>query len=109
MPMAMPLPITPEVAAAYSLCKRKGFLLLRGDAGESPHEYVRLLEAQAATTRHAFLASLQATGLTAQQCQGAEVAGKADVLADFLLKTDGLEATVHALVSLETPAVKGQP
>src|SRR5438046_2949148 len=71
MPMAIPLPIlpiTPEVAAAYSLCKRKAFLLLRGDAGESPHEYVRLLEAHAATSRHAFLTSLQATGLTVQQC-----------------------------------------
>lgn len=107
--MAIPLPITPEIAAAYSLCKRKAFLLLRGDAGESHHEYARLLEAQAATSRHAFLGSLQAPGLTVKHCHGEPLAGRADVFAEVLLKTDGLEATVDALVSLKNPAVKGQP
>lgn len=104
--MAIPLPITPELAAAYSLCKRKAFLLMRGDAGESPHEYVRLLEAHAATSRHA---SLQATGLTVQQCHGGHLSGKSDVFAEVLMKTDGLEATFDALVSLDRPAVRGQP
>src|SRR5579872_3895971 len=107
--MAIPLPITPELAAAYSLCKRKAFFLLRGDAGESPHEYVRLLESHATTSRQAFLASIQASGLTVEQCQGAEVVGKAGVLAQLLLTHDGLEAVSDALVPLGQPAMRGQP
>jgi predicted RecB family nuclease len=107
--MAIPLPITPEIAAAYSLCKRKAFFLLRGDAGESIHEYVTLLEAHAATSRNGFFASLQAAGLTVQQCRGAEVAWKGVVLAQVLLRNDDLEAVSDALVPLAQPAPKGQP
>jgi len=107
--MAIPLPITPEIAAAYSLCKRKAFLLLRGEAGECPHEYVRLLEAHAGASRQAFLSSLKSIGLTVQQCKGEEVVGKAVVLAQVLMRNDDLEAVSDALVPLAQPALKGQP
>jgi hypothetical protein len=36
--------ITPDLVEAYGLCKRKAFLLLRGDRGDATHQYVSTLE-----------------------------------------------------------------
>jgi hypothetical protein len=47
--------ITPDIAAAFSLCKRKAFLQLRGDCGEPTHEYVQLIESLAAKGLNIFL------------------------------------------------------
>ena len=55
-------PITPELVAAYSLCQRKSFLLLRGDTGDCPHEYVTLIEARASSSLNNFLEALRTDG-----------------------------------------------
>src|ERR1019366_3584239 len=107
--MANDSPITPDVATAYCLCKRKAFLLLRGEQGEPAHEYVVLKEAQAAANLKTFLESLERAGLTLQHCNGAEPTGKADVFAQASLTGNEIQATADALVSLEKPFGKGQP
>ena len=60
--MQTPSAVTPELAAAYSLCERKAFLTLRGDDACPPHEYVTYLDACAATSMRSFLASLKDAG-----------------------------------------------
>lgn len=107
--MANDFPITPDVAAAYCLCKRKAFLLLRAEQGESAHQYVVLTEAQAAASLKTFLELSERAGLSVQHCNGAEATGKADVFAHVSLRADELQATANALVSLEKPFGKGQP
>jgi hypothetical protein len=107
--MVNDVPITPDVAAAYCLCKRKAFLLLQGEECEATHQYVVLTEAQAAASLKTFIASSERAGLTIQHCNGAELTGKADVLAQVSLRADDLHATADALVSLEKPVGKGHP
>jgi predicted RecB family nuclease len=106
--MAISPSITPDIAAAYWLCKRKAYLLLRGDRGDAGHEYIRLLEAQAAASRNTFLTLLQSKGLTVKNCHGEPLNGRADVFAEVLLKSDDLKATADALVVLDKPLVRGQ-
>jgi hypothetical protein len=101
--------ITPDVTAAYSLCQRKAFLLLRGEQRQSAHPYVVLMEAQAAASLKTFLDSSERAGLSVQHCHGMEPSGKADVLAQVSLRADELQATADALVALDKPAGKGQP
>ena len=74
--MANDTPITPEVATAYCLCKRKAFLLLRGKERDSTHPYVVQTEAQAATSLNNFLDSSKQAGLTIKHCHGSEPTGK---------------------------------
>ena len=107
--MANDSSITPDTAAAYCLCKRKAFLLLRGEECEVSHHYVLLMEAQAAASLKTFIDSSERAGLSIQYCNGAEPTGKADVLAQVSLRADDLHATADALVSLEKPVGKGQP
>ncbi|NOT57910.1 MAG: TM0106 family RecB-like putative nuclease, partial [Deltaproteobacteria bacterium] len=90
--------LTPELVAAYSLCPRKAFLLLRGDAGDPPHEYVKLLDAHASKSLNNFLGGLRAAGFKVHQSEGQGVLGHGDVIAHATLKTDGLEAKIDALV-----------
>jgi predicted RecB family nuclease len=107
--MAVPPAITPDLAAAFWLCKRKAYLVLRGDSTNVPHEYVTLLADRAVVSRQNFLVSVQSNGLTVKHCKGEPLAGKADVFAEVLLKSDDLEALVDALVVLDKPAYRGQP
>ena len=90
--------ITPDLVEAYGLCRRKAFLLLRGDAGDAPHEYVRILDAHASSALDSFVGSLQASGLIVERHPDPELNGKADVLAQAMLKTDYLEAVADVLV-----------
>src|SRR2546422_7618488 len=92
--------ITPELVAAYWLCQRKAFLLLRGDAGEPPHGYVKLIDAHASKSLSNFLDGLRTAGFKVQQSEGQEMIGHADVIARATLKTNGLEAKVDALVRM---------
>jgi predicted RecB family nuclease len=105
--MAIDFPITPDVAAAYCLCKRKAFLLLRGEQGELTHQYVVLTAAQAAASLKTFLDSSERAGLNVQHCNGAAPTGMADVFAQVLLKADELQATADALVSVGKEVGKG--
>ena len=96
--MSNDIPITPEIAAAYYLCKRKAFLSLRGEQGDSPHQYVALTDAQAAASLKTFLVESERAGLSIQHCSGAELTGKAHVFSHVLLRTDKLQATADALI-----------
>lgn len=93
--------IKADLVEAYGLCKRKAFLLLRGDAGDDPHEYVRILDAQASSALDAFVGSLQASGLIVERHPDPELNGKADVFAQAMLRTDHLEAVAHVLVRVK--------
>src|SRR6266852_4052394 len=93
--------ITPDLVAAYGLCKRKAFLLLRGDTGDAPHEYVRNLDRRATSTLDTFVGSLQTRGLTVERHPNPELIGTADVFAQALLRTDHLAAVADVLVRLD--------
>ena len=58
----LPHRITPDLVEAYELCKRKAFLLIRGDMSGSLHDYPRFLNARAASTLNRFVDSLEASG-----------------------------------------------
>jgi len=104
--MTMNHAISTDLVAAYSVCKRKAFLLLRGDSGDAPHEFVRLFEGHSAVALDAFLKSMQSSGLTVSHHSDNDrtgITGKVDVLTHVSLAAADLETTVHALVRL-TPA-----
>ena len=98
--------ITSDLIEAYGLCRRKAYLLLRGDAGDAPHEYVKVLDAHASSALDIFVGSLEASGLIVQWHPNPEHKGNADVLAQALLKTDHLEAVADVLVSSEPRSSK---
>ncbi len=50
--------LTPELVAAYSLCPRKAFLMLRGDRAEHLHEYVNVIDRIAAQSRDRFVGTI---------------------------------------------------
>ena len=50
--------ITSQLVAAYQLCPRKAFFLLRGSPEPHPHEYEIVVEERAAKRRIAYLADL---------------------------------------------------
>jgi hypothetical protein len=106
--MANEFPITPDVAAAYCMCKRKAFFLLRGEQGEAAHQFVVLTEAHATASLKTFLDSSERAGLNVQHCNGAEPTGKADVFAQAFLRADELQAKADALVSVGKEVGKGQ-
>ena len=54
--------ISTELIEAYSLCPRKAYLHLTGDAECVPHEYDRILKKRADDNRKRFIASLLASG-----------------------------------------------
>ena len=93
-------PITPELVAAYWLCQRKAYLLLRGDSGDFPHEYLALLDARASKSLNSYLDSLRAVGFKIRQYEKQGDLHNEDVITSFTLKDDGLEAKVDALVRM---------
>jgi hypothetical protein len=78
--------VTAELLQAYKQCRRKAFLLLRGDVGEAPHEYVRALAANAASALETFLESLGGRGLILERNPNPKLNGKVDVLAHVLFE-----------------------
>jgi predicted RecB family nuclease len=100
--------ITPDLVEAYGLCRRKAFLLLRGDTGDAPHEYVRLLAAHAASSLDAFVRSLEAGGMSVERHANPELNSKSDVLAHVLLKTEHLEAVADVLVRSDPGSSKAR-
>jgi hypothetical protein len=59
--------ITSNLVMAFCLCKRKAFLLSRGDTGEPPHEYLQLINARATANQNTYLNSLSAAGFQVHQ------------------------------------------
>ena len=100
--------ITPDLVEAYGLCRRKAFLLLRGDTGDTPHEYVRLLDAHAASSLDTFVGSLEASGRIVNRHPNPELNGRADVFTHVLLKTESLEAVVDVLVRSDPGSSKAR-
>jgi predicted RecB family nuclease len=90
--------LTPDLVEAYGLCRRKAYLLLRGDVGDPPHEYLKILEARAGSALDTFIGSLQASGLIVERHLGPQLDGKADACAHALLKAGHLEAVADVLV-----------
>jgi predicted RecB family nuclease len=90
--------ITPDLVEAYRLCRRKAFLLMRGDVGTPPHDYVKLLDTIAATVLETFVESLEASGRIIERCANSELLGTADTLTHVPLKTESLEAVADVLV-----------
>ncbi len=101
-------PITPELVAAYWLCQRKAFLLLRGDTGDCPHGYVTLIEAHASRSLNNFLEALRTDGFDIRQSEDHGMVANADVIIQAKLKTGGLEAKVDALVRLQHGSSKAR-
>ena len=91
-------PITPEPVVAYWLCQRKAFLLLRGDTCDSPHEYVKLIDAHASSSLKNFLDALRTDGFNIRPSEDQGMVGSADVITHTTLKAGDLEAKVDALV-----------
>src|SRR5262249_688887 len=84
--------ITADLVEAYSLCPRKAFLLMIGESNPGPHEYVRMTDEQAAASRLARRARLEAAG-ELEPCRGATDLGTGPkVAADVELAADGLHA-----------------
>ncbi len=54
----MCMAVTPDLVAAFSLCPRKAFLILRGDDAEQLHEYVNVTDRVAGQSRDRFIASI---------------------------------------------------
>ncbi len=100
--------ITPDLVEAYGLCRRKAFLLLRGDVGDASHEYVRLLDAHAGSALESFLRSLEVTGLIVKRHPDPQLNGKADALAHVPLKTESLEAVADVLVHSDPGSSKAR-
>ena len=92
--------ITPELITAYWVCQRKAFLLLRGDMGDNPHEYLALLDAHASRSLSNYLDSLGAAGFDIRRYGNQGDLNNADVITLSTLKTDDLEARVDTLIRM---------
>ena len=90
--------ITPELVASYWHYQRKAFLLLQGEKGDPPHEYVQILDDHASQSKITFLESLKTKDLEVRKYQRESDFGKVDVLTELTLKTEDLDATVDILV-----------
>ena len=101
--------VSTDLVAAYSICKRKAYLLLRGEHGDAPHGLVQILDDHAAVALDVFLKSMQETGLSVQQYPHNDQSGDADVLARVSLLANEVEATIDALVRLTPTSSRTQP
>ena len=57
----MTQPITSDLVEAYSQCPRKAFLMMTGIARPEAHEYVRIIDEQAAANRQGHRIRLEQT------------------------------------------------
>lgn len=99
--------ITPNFVESYSLCPRKAFLLMAGASNLGPHEYVQIIDEQAAANRHAYRASLG-------QVEELPYSGVSDlnpgleVLADAELAADGVRVRCDFLMKVNEPSRLGR-
>jgi predicted RecB family nuclease len=75
--------------------------MLRGDTGDSTHEYVELIEAYTSRSLNNFLDALITDGFDVRQSEDDGMVSNADVISQATLKTGGLEAKVDALVRVQ--------
>jgi predicted RecB family nuclease len=91
--------ITTNIVEAYSLCPRKAFLLLAGEPNPGPHEYVRMIDEQAATNRQAYQASLAKAG-ELPSVGSADLNTGAKVVADVKLAANELHVCCEFLTKV---------
>jgi len=104
--MTSPHSITSTLVVAFCLCKRKAFLLSQGDTGEPPHEYIQILDARAVINQSTYLNSLAVAGLQVHRNYMQEIATKAEIFANVLLRFADLEANVDVLVCSSSSSPK---
>ncbi len=100
--------ITSEIVEAYSLCPRKAFLLLRGEARRDPHEYASLIEEQEAENRKTHRNRLLETTNAVATCGPLDPSGDREILVDVVLSADGLEARCDAVRGARKTATRGK-
>jgi predicted RecB family nuclease len=98
--------ITADLVEAYSLCPRKAFLLMAGEPKPGPHEYVRMIDEQAAANRQARRVRL--AGEIATFGGPADMAAGREILADAELAADGLHARCDFLAKVTEPSRLGR-
>ena len=89
--------ITLDIVEAYSLCPRKGFLLLMGEPLGVPHEYVRIIEEQEAVNRQAYRTSTAGTADAADGRSLADMMPGQDLILDVAVVAGDLHARCDAL------------
>src|ERR1700678_1833650 len=99
--------ITAHLVETSSLCPRKAFLLMTEEPSPGPHEYVRMIDEQAAANGQAHRAS---SGLAADFPPGgvADLNIGANVLADAELAANGLQARCDFLTKVDEPSRRGR-
>ena len=93
-------PITLDIVEAYSLCRRKAFLLQRGEPVCVPREFARITEEQEAANRQAHRARLAEEGEVVSFGVQAEMAAGREIVADAELTVDGLHARCDFLTKV---------
>jgi hypothetical protein len=90
----MTTPFTSEVVVAHSQCPRKAYLLLYGGSPGQPHEYMRILDRRADTTRESYLHMVVQAGAasTRRTLRHGGLEAYCDVLTE--LGTDKYEPTL---------------
>ena|SRR5436309_809877 len=99
--------ITADLVEAYSLCPRKAFLLMAGEPHPGPHEYVQMIDEQAAANRQAHRASLEKAGELPPVGGTADLSTGPKVVADTELAPDGLHARCEFLTKVNEPSRLG--
>jgi len=87
----MSQPITPDLVEAYSQCPRKAFLMMNKIAKPEAHEYVRVIDEQAAANRQAHRIRLEQTEEFAPDGR-ADLKSGAKVIAGAELASEGFHA-----------------
>ena len=93
-------PITLDIVEAYSLCRRKAFLLQRGEPVCVPHEFARIVEEQEAANRQAHRARLAEEGEVVPFGGAAEMTAGPEIVADADLTVNGLHARCNFLTKV---------
>ena len=99
--------ITTTLVEAYSLCPRKAFLLMTGEPNPGPHEYVRMTEEQASTSRQSHRASLEEAGELSPG-GAADLSTGPKVVANVELAADGLHARCDFLTKVSEKSRLGR-
>jgi hypothetical protein len=99
--------ITSSLVESYSLCPRKAFLLMVGITNLEPHEYMRIIDEQAAANRQSYRTSLGQAGELPPDGV-ADLNTGPNMLADAELTADGVQARCDFLMKVNEPSRLGR-
>jgi len=100
--------LTADLVEAYSLCPRKAFLLMAGEPNPGPHEYVRIIDEQAAANRQAHRESLERAEELPPGGRAADLGTGSKALADIELAADGRHARCEFLTKVNEASRLGR-